>query len=130
MTRVEELDALIKAMKDRHIYELAEKDRTIGGLKEQLKKTEYAFKGACCEHFTVRVELAPGMLASDSGLHGLRLAADHASRRVAHEVEHRLGDRYELHKSYDEAIRHIHYLENHAASRGVQFTPFATREFK
>lgn len=130
MTRVEELEAFIAAMRHQHAGELAEKGRVIDGLKEQLKKTEYAFKGACCEHLTVRVELTPTMLASDSDLRGLHLATERAGKHMAHEVERRLGDRYELHKSYYEALHHIHYLENHATSRGVQFIPFTIREFK
>lgn len=130
MTREEEFEAFITAMRKQHASELREKDRAIGVLKEQLKKTEYAFKGACGEYLTVRVELTPAILAGDSDYRALHHAVQHASKRVAHEVERQLGDRYELHKAYGEALHHIHYLENHAASRGVQFTPFTIREFK
>lgn len=128
MNRIEEHESfIVAAMQRQHAATLAEKERAIDGLKEQLKKTEYAFKGACGEHLSVRVELTPAALASGADLRGLYAAVTHASRQVAYEVERRLGERYALVKAYSEAIQHIRRMENHTSH--AVFARFEQREF-
>jgi len=43
---------------------------------------------------------------------------------VAELVLEKIGDKYTAHEELARALRHIQYLEGHAASRGVQFEAF------
>lgn len=121
----------VEKLSEEHRTEMSRKDEIIRLLKEQLCRMEYAFKGAVGEHMTVRLAISSHMLPSSANdISMIDEIAQRATKRMAHDVEERLGSRFELLQYRDRAERHIYYLENHARSRGVEFTPFAIREFK
>lgn len=108
----------------RHRAELNEKDSIIKSLKEKIELLHYTVKGACAEHMSIRMQISPSMLASENEKEITRYMTERANKQMAHAVEKQLGDRYELIKEHDRAMRHIYYLENHARSRGLSFTEF------
>lgn len=70
------------------------------------------------------MEITPQFLASTSERDAVRYMTERANKQMAHAVEKQLGDRYELVKDYDRAIRHIYYMERHMEAHCIPFTPF------
>lgn len=114
----------MKCWKKRHREELNKKDIEIKALKEEISMLHYTVKGACAEHLHVRMEISPQMLAIGNEREFARFLTEKANKQMAHAVEKQLGDRYELNKAYDRALRHIYYLENHMKANCVHFTGF------
>lgn len=114
----------IEMLEKRHREELNKKDTEIKALKEEINTLHYTVKGACAEHLNLRIELSPTLTASASEIDLVRYVTERANKQMAHAVEKQLGDRYELNKAYDRALKHIYYLENHMAANGVGFTRF------
>lgn len=108
----------------RHAEYIEERNEVIKNLKEEINQLHYTVKGACSEHLSLRISVSPEMMASSNERDLAQFMTEKANKQMAHAVEKQLGDRYELNKEYDRAIRHIFYLENHARSRGVSFTEF------
>lgn len=115
----------IKILEKRHASEIAKKNEDIAVLKEQIETLHYTVKGSCAEHLTLRVEVSP-LMASQSRDHVelTRYMTECANKRMAHAVEKHLGNRSEIIRDYERALRHIHHLENQMQAYGLLFTPF------
>jgi hypothetical protein len=111
-------------LEKRHATYIEERNEVIKNLKEEISMLHYTVKGACAEHLHVRMEISPEFLASTSERDAVRYMTERANKQMAHAVERQLGDRYELNKEYDRALRHIYYLENHMKANCVHFTEF------
>ena len=100
--------------------------RVVKAHKEEIKKHEYAFKGICGEKLSIRNEISPTLFdqASINNRDLIDIMNRNSAKAIAHEVEKKLGDRYELEKKYSEALQYIFYLQNHAAACGIHFTDF------
>lgn len=115
------LDRQLKTEREEHFREVKK-------LEEERNMLRYCIKGICADRLSIRVNITDSMI-TQSSLDLAQTLISHYSSMAAHEIEKRLGDRHELINAYDEARKYIFYLQNHAANRGVQFSPFEEKVF-
>jgi len=120
----------IKMLENRHAEEIRSKNEIIKSKNREIEKLEYALKGACQEHLNLNVSISPVLMdqVSKGDMDLAHEISKNANRRLSHDVEKRLGDRYDIIKELERAMRHIYYLENHAAANCVGFTPFGMKQ--
>jgi hypothetical protein len=115
-------DQLEFRIKQREL-ELLSAQRTIKERNEELRRERLILLGMVTEQFHLRVNISPDML-THSVFELAQTLLDQCSKRTAYEIEEKLGGPL---RRLQEALMHIHYLENHATSRGLPFTPFEQR---
>jgi hypothetical protein len=91
---------------------------------EELRKMRLLLLGICAEQFHLSVTLSPEIFDKNTFQAVQHLISQHAKRTAA-EIEGRLGGPL---RRLQEALMHIHYLENHASRQGLQFTQWAVTE--
>lgn len=122
--RIIELEKIIDLERKRFNVLLYNKDMEIKSLKEEINTLHYTVKGACSEHLYLKISVSPEMMASISERDLTQLMTERANKQMAHAVEKQLGDRYNLIKEYDKALRHIFYLEHIVSTNCIQFTNY------
>ena len=85
---------------------------------------EWAVRGV--GHSNVRLEISGDTIRPGEALEIARILGDRAANSLIHEAK--LA--FDAHAELFEARAHIHYLENHAASRGLCFTPFKEKQLR
>ena len=123
-----ELTEYIRILENRHKAEIEAEKRDRNILKEQVNILKYALKGACQEHLNIKYCISPEMLTQsirDRDL--IDLVVKQTTNMMSHHIEEKLGNRYKLEQDYSKALQYIRYLQNHAAAKGVIFSPFEHR---
>lgn len=116
----DQLSALVKQRE----RETVEENRKYLAERDENKRLRLVLRGMSDEKFTLRVELDPTVLSRDAW-EAVQWMLKNYVGQTAHAIEQKIGGPL---RRLQEALMHIHYLENHAASRGVQFTPWSVRE--
>lgn len=104
--------------------DIAKAHETIRDKEADLKRLRLVLRGIGDSQFHIKVTLSPEIFDRNSFDAVQHLVRHHAKYTCA-EIEAKLGGPL---RRLQEAVMHIHYLENHAASRGVQFTPWAVND--
>lgn len=93
--------------------------------KEETRKLRLILRGMVDEHFTLRVDIHPEVFAQSKDVwDAVQMMLRQYCKRTAYAIEETLGHPL---RRLQEALMHIHYLENHATNRGLPFTPFERR---
>lgn len=119
MTRVEELEKFIEQMRLTHAREIGEERARTKAAEFDAEIGRWAVKGMA--GYAVRL-----MLPDFAQLNGddILRVADYLGKNAANELLHGTKLAFKEHAEFYRAMHHIHYLENHARNRGVEFTPF------
>lgn len=96
-----------------------------GNERADNKRLRLLLRGITDEHFHLNVTIDPSIFVTKDTLDAVQYLVKHHAKVTAHELEQKLGGPL---RRLQEALMHIHYLENHARSRGLQFTEWAVTE--
>lgn len=93
--------------------------------ESEIKRLRLVLRGMTDEHFTLKVNIAPEVLMSGDVWDAVQAMLKSYVGQTAHAFEQKIGGPL---RRLQEALMHIHYLENHARNRGLQFTEWAVTE--
>lgn len=112
-------------------FRLGQRERTIEGqrkrileLEDEKQQLRFILKGMCLDTLVLKVTISPEIFDQKS-VEVVQHLVRHHAKAAAHEIEQKMGA--PLQRLRD-ALLHINYLENHAASRGLPFSPFGLKE--
>lgn len=91
--------------------------------EEDVRRLRLILRGMVSEHFHLNVTLSPEIFTKNSFDAVQAILNNYAGRTVG-EIDAKLGGPLRL---LQEALMHIHYIENHARANNVSFTPFERR---
>lgn len=98
---------------------------TIREKDEDARRLRLILRGMVDEHYTLKVDIHPEVFAQSKDVWDVaQFMLRQYCKRTAYEFEERIGKPL---RRLQEALMHIHYLENHASSRGLPFTSFERR---
>ena len=118
--RVRELEQFIDDLKRTHARVLREQESNTHAQEYRAAIAEWALIGV------VRSRVQFRTTDSARGPDVL-LAAEEMGRHAARALLHGAKIAFDDHAELDRLIRHIHYLEGHAKSRGLPFRPYEWR---
>lgn len=103
---------------------LKEAQESFRNERAENKRLRLILRGMTDEQFTLKVHIDQQVLSPDAW-DAVQWMLKNYVGQTAHAIEEKLGGPL---RRLQEALMHINYLENHATSRGLPFTPWEVRE--
>lgn len=116
--RIRELLDFIESRDHKHSRELREREAAVEAQAYRTRVAEWALVGLAA----ARVHISQ-TLNGETDPRYVREVAAHCARSLLHGAK--LA--FDQHAELDRMLRHIHYLEGHAQSRGLSFRPYSFR---
>lgn len=90
----------------------------------ELRCVRLILAGLCDEKLELKVTLSPAIFDQHS-VDAVQYLVKHHAKEAAHMIEQKIGGPL---RRLQEALMHIHYLENHALHNGLLFVQWAVTE--
>lgn len=104
--------------------ELAASQKESAERHAEIKRLRLLLTGVMDQNVSIKVTLDPAIF-NQASFDAVQHLQRHHAKYTAHQIEQLLGGPL---RRLQEALMHIHYLENHARNRGLQFSEWAVTE--